>query len=53
MGSVTDTAEETVDYLLSKGEKVGLIKVHLYRPFSAKYFFDVLPKTVKRMGKRE
>jgi len=50
MGSVTDTAEETVDYLLSKGEKVGLIKVHLYRPFSAKYFFDVLPKTVKRIA---
>ncbi len=50
MGSVTETAEETVDYLMKKGEKVGLIKVHLYRPFSEKYFFDVLPKTVKVIG---
>ncbi len=50
MGSVTETAEETVDYLVAKGEKVGLIKVHLYRPFSAKYFFDVLPKTVKKIA---
>ncbi|HRR16202.1 MAG TPA: pyruvate:ferredoxin (flavodoxin) oxidoreductase, partial [Bacteroidales bacterium] len=47
MGSVTDTTKETIDYLTAKGEKVGLIAVHLYRPFSAKYFFDVLPKTVK------
>jgi len=50
MGSVTETASEVVDYLISKGEKVGLIKVHLYRPFSEKYFFDVLPKTVKRIA---
>ncbi len=50
MGSVTDTIEETVDYLLAKGEKVGVIKVHLYRPFSEKYFFDVLPSTVKRIA---
>ena len=50
MGSVCDTIEETIDYLLSKGEKVGLIKVHLYRPFSSKYFFDVLPSTVKRIA---
>ncbi|WP_425449763.1 pyruvate:ferredoxin (flavodoxin) oxidoreductase [Dethiothermospora halolimnae] len=50
MGSVTDTAEETIDYLLSKGEKVGLVKVRLYRPFSAKYFFDVLPDTVKKIA---
>ncbi len=50
MGSVTETAEETVDYLMAKGEKVGLIKVHLYRPFSAKYFFDVLPTTVKKIA---
>lgn len=49
MGSVTETIEETIDYLLAKGEKVGLIKVHLYRPFSEKYFFDVLPKTVKKI----
>ena len=50
MASVCQTAEETVDYLVEKGEKVGLITVHLYRPFSAKYFFDVLPKTVKRIS---
>src|SRR6056297_1209205 len=50
MGSVTETIEETVDYLNAKGEKVGLIKVHLYRPFSAKYFFDVLPKSVKNIA---
>ena len=39
MGSVTETIEETVDYLMEKGEKVGVIKVHLYRPFSAKILF--------------
>ncbi len=50
MGSVTETAEEVVDYLISKGEKVGMIIVHLYRPFSSKYFFDVLPKTVKKIA---
>ena len=50
MGSVTETIEETVDYLMERGEKVGVIKVHLYRPFSAKYFFDVLPKTVKKIA---
>jgi len=50
MGSVTETIEETVDYLVEKGEKVGLIKVHLYRPFSSKYFFDVLPKSVKKIA---
>ncbi|WP_099187899.1 pyruvate:ferredoxin (flavodoxin) oxidoreductase [Tepidibacter mesophilus] len=50
MGSVTDTIEETIDYLASKGEKVGLIKVRLYRPFSPEYFFDVLPKSVKKIA---
>lgn len=50
MGSITETAEETVDYLVSKGEKVGLIKVRLYRPFSPKYLFDVMPKTVKKIA---
>ena len=50
MGSVTETIEETVNYLYDKGEKVGLIKVHLYRPFSPKYFFDVLPETVKKIA---
>ncbi len=49
MGSVTETIKETIDYLLEKGEKIGLISVHLYRPFSAKYFFDVYPKSVKRL----
>lgn len=49
MGSVTDTTKEVIDYLMSKGEKVGLISVHLYRPFSAKYFFNVLPASVKRI----
>lgn len=50
MGSVCDTIEECVDYLISKGEKVGVIKVRLYRPFSNKYFFKVLPKTVKKIA---
>ena len=49
MGSVTDTIKETIDYLNSKGEKVGLIICHLYRPFSSKYFFDVLPESVKKI----
>lgn len=47
MGSVCDTIEEVVDYLNASGEKVGLIKVRLYRPFVAKYLLDVIPKTVK------
>lgn len=50
MGSVCDTIEETIDYLIAKGEKVGLIIVHLYRPFSEKYFFNVLPPTVKKIA---
>ena len=50
MGSVTETIEETVDYLLDMGERVGLVKVHLYRPFSEKYFLDVLPSTVKKIA---
>jgi len=50
MGSICDTIEETVDYLIGKGEKVGVLIVHLYRPFSAKYFFNVLPKTVKKIA---
>ncbi|MEA4900236.1 pyruvate:ferredoxin (flavodoxin) oxidoreductase [Desulfitobacterium sp.] len=50
MGSVCDTIEETIDYLMSKGEKVGVIKVHLYRPFSTKYLFKVMPKTVKKIA---
>ncbi|PWM46368.1 MAG: pyruvate:ferredoxin (flavodoxin) oxidoreductase [Clostridiales bacterium] len=50
MGSVCDTAEETIDYLLSKGEKVGLIKVRLYRPFSVKHLLSVIPKTTKKIA---
>ena len=50
MGSVTETIKETIDYLMEKGKKVGLITVHLYRPFSKKYFMKVLPKTVKRIA---
>ncbi|WP_170020491.1 pyruvate:ferredoxin (flavodoxin) oxidoreductase [Campylobacter sp. RM16190] len=50
MGSVTQTLEEVVDHLRAKGEKVGIIKVHLYRPFSLKYLFDVMPKSVKKIA---
>ncbi|MBQ3181656.1 MAG: pyruvate:ferredoxin (flavodoxin) oxidoreductase [Clostridia bacterium] len=50
MGSVCEAIEETVDYLNKKGEKVGVIKVHLYRPFSPEYFFDVMPKTVEKIA---
>ena len=50
MGSVTETIEETVDYLVEKGEKIGLIKVRLYRPFSKEHFLRVLPKTVKKIA---
>ncbi|AZO93670.1 pyruvate:ferredoxin (flavodoxin) oxidoreductase [Halocella sp. SP3-1] len=50
MGSVTDTIDETVEYLTSKGEKVGLIKVRLYRPFSEKYLLEALPETVKKIA---
>lgn len=50
MGSATEATEETVDYLMARGEKVGVLKVHLYRPFSARHFFDVLPASVKRIA---
>ena len=50
MGSICQTAGEAVDYLNSKGEKVGLLSVHLYRPFSLEHFFKVLPKTVKKIA---
>jgi pyruvate-ferredoxin/flavodoxin oxidoreductase len=49
MGSITETIKEVIDYLAEKGEKVGLISVHLYRPFSAKYFFNIFPESVKRI----
>ena len=50
MGSACDTIEETVDYLLAQGKKVGLVKVRLYRPFSAKALVDSLPETVKQIS---
>ena len=50
MGSVTETIKETIDYLATKGRKYGLITVHLYRPFSEKYFFKALPKGVKKIA---
>ena len=50
MGSVCECAEEVVDYLNAAGEKVGLVKVHLYRPFVPQYLVDVLPKTVKKIS---
>ena len=49
MGSVTETIKETIDHLAAQGQKVGLMSVHLYRPFSAKYFMNALPKSVKRI----
>lgn len=49
MGSVTETLKECVDYLNDKGEKVGVVTVHLYRPFSPKYLGNVLPETTKRI----
>jgi pyruvate-ferredoxin/flavodoxin oxidoreductase len=49
MGSVTDTTREVVEYLNAQGRKTGVVAVHLYRPFSAKHFLDVIPKTVKRI----
>lgn len=50
MGSVCDAVEETIDYLTAKGEKVGLLTVHLYRPFSLEHFFKYIPKTVKKIA---
>ena len=50
MGSVTETIKETIDYLNEHGRKYGLVSVHLYRPFSEKYFLKVLPKSVKKIA---
>ncbi|HYQ59389.1 MAG TPA: pyruvate:ferredoxin (flavodoxin) oxidoreductase [Draconibacterium sp.] len=50
MGSVTETIKETIDYLAAQGKKVGLINVHLFRPFSAKHFVEALPDSVKRIA---
>lgn len=50
MGSVAEAIEETIDYLNARGEKVGIIKVRLYRPWASKYFFDVLPASVNKIA---
>ena len=50
MGSVTEAIRETIDYLTERGEKVGLVAVHLYRPFSAKHFLAAVPSTAKRIA---
>lgn len=50
MGSVTETAIEVIDHLLAEGRKVGLVKVHLYRPFAASYLSKALPRSVKRVA---
>ncbi len=50
MGSVCETVAETIDYLNANGEKVGLLNVHLYRPFSAKHFLKYIPKTVQKIA---
>ncbi|MDR0699744.1 MAG: pyruvate:ferredoxin (flavodoxin) oxidoreductase [Tannerella sp.] len=50
MGSVTEAVRETIDYLMNRGEKVGLVAVHLYRPFSARHFLAAVPETVKRIA---
>ena len=49
MGSVTGTIQETIDYLVAQGKKVGYLEVHLFRPFSPKHFFHELPDTVKKI----
>jgi len=50
MGSVCEAAEEVVDYLNARGKKVGIVEVHLYRPFSAKHLCSVLPETVRKIA---
>ena len=50
MGSVCDAAEELIDAMMEKGKKVGILEVHLYRPFSVKYMLDVMPDTVKNIS---
>ncbi len=50
MGSICDVAEEVIDYLTAKGEKVGLVKVRLYRPFSAEKLVEAIPQTVKKVA---
>lgn len=50
MGSVTEAAREAIDYLVGKGEKVGMVSVHLYRPFSVKHLLEAVPATCKRIA---
>ena len=50
MGSSAETVEETVDYLMSKGEKVGVLIVHLYRPFSVKHLLNEIPMSVEKIA---
>jgi pyruvate:ferredoxin (flavodoxin) oxidoreductase, homodimeric len=50
MGSACEAIEETIDYLVAKGEKVGMVKVHLYRPFSAKHLLAAIPETAKKIA---
>ncbi len=50
MGSVTETAREALDYLVAKGEKVGMVAIHLYRPFSIKHFLKAVPATCKKIA---
>ena len=50
MGSASEAAREAIDYLTSKGEKVGMVSVHLYRPFSVKHLLAAVPKTVKKIA---
>ena len=50
MGSVCDTIEETIDYLMAAGEKVGVVKVRLYRPFSAEALINAIPDSVKKIS---
>lgn len=50
MGSITQVAQEAIDYLMKKGEKVGIVSVHLYRPFSAKHLLKAIPATAKRIA---
>ena len=50
MGSATEATKEAIDYMTARGEKVGLVSVHLYRPFSLKYLAAVMPKSVKRIA---
>ena len=50
MGSVTEAIRETIDYLRDKGERVGLVAVHLYRTFSVKHLLEAIPKSVKKIA---